>query len=378
MKWDDIDMLDAVAINELEKYYFEKIKDAIASNGMTFLKTICSAFPIKDTWEDYTQKKSCFQEALERCIQSTITNNFDWEICGTPVGADSVFITPRAVIHIDAKCVLNSDNDAKNNSLSVGPNQTSYSTEVPIQKNDKEFSSNLPTIYHHEIYGELVCLTYFIKVCYDKKFDSSFSKNLTVTLNCFPNGKLATVYNCDFLNIGKNNSAELLPVLTHTDFLRYRKKGDESVLESFNTFYNYYRDPVYYLNQEQCEECGDEITSLYIEELIRDRSDKSKKVNGKKFKLSDYTILDEISLEFLENNYPSEIKDSILSYYELLSNVHILRNDMSAEDKKKLEGAYKKIKLNIYASSIRINFDKVDENCDDEFKWNRSQPIQLM
>lgn len=97
-------------INRLDQYYFEKIKKAFEENGMTFIKTICSAFPISDTWENYENKKSCFQEALERCIQSTITNNFDWEICGTPIGADSVFVTPKAIIHIDAKCVLNSDN----------------------------------------------------------------------------------------------------------------------------------------------------------------------------------------------------------------------------------------------------------------------------
>ena len=82
------------------------------------------------------------------------------------MGADSVFVTPKAIIHIDAKCVLNSDNDAKNNCLSVGPNQTSYSDINVITKNDKEFQSNFPSVYGHEVYGDLVCLTYFIKVCY--------------------------------------------------------------------------------------------------------------------------------------------------------------------------------------------------------------------
>ena len=43
-------------INQIERYYFEKIKAAFEGNGMTFLKTICSAFPIKDTWENYENK----------------------------------------------------------------------------------------------------------------------------------------------------------------------------------------------------------------------------------------------------------------------------------------------------------------------------------
>ena len=47
-------------INRLDKYYFEKIKKAFEENGMTFIKTICSAFPISDTWENYGNKKSCF------------------------------------------------------------------------------------------------------------------------------------------------------------------------------------------------------------------------------------------------------------------------------------------------------------------------------
>lgn len=55
-------------IERLDKYYFEKIKKAFEENGMTSIKTICSAFPISDTWENYGNKKSCFQEALERCI----------------------------------------------------------------------------------------------------------------------------------------------------------------------------------------------------------------------------------------------------------------------------------------------------------------------
>ena len=53
---------------------------------------------------------------------------------------------------------------------------------------------------------------------------------------------------------------------------------------------------------------------------------------------------------------------------------------MKSEDKKKLQSAYKRIKLNTYATSIRIDFDKVTDDIDEdsEFFWHHSQEIDLM
>ncbi len=369
-------------INILDQYYFNKIKGAFEENGMTFIKTICSAFPIKETWEDYGNKKSCFQEALERCIQSTITNNFDWEICGTPMGADSVFVTPKAIIHIDAKCVLNSDNDAKINCISVGPNQTSYSSEIIVSKNDKEFNSNLPAVYSHKIYGELVCLTYFIKVCYDRTFDEHFRENLSITLNSFPNGMLAEVYGTDFLKIGKNNSAKLEYVLQETAYLSSIRKSDDDGKAAFRICYKKYKEDTYYLKEDVIEN-KDEIerlSELYVENYIRTTGMRGKKVNGKKFDIKDYVILDTELINFIENNYNETDKDNILMYYDLFNGVYLLNARLKSEDKKKLQSAYKRIKLNTYADSIRIDFDRVVEgvDSDSEFSWDHSQSISLM
>lgn len=369
-------------INSIERYYFEKIKAAFEGNGMTFLKTICSAFPIKETWENYENKKSCFQEALERCIQSTITNNFDWEICGTPVGADSVFVTPRAIIHIDAKCVLNSDNDAKNNCLSVGPNQTSYSDVEIITKNDKEFQSNLPSVYNHEVYGELVCLTYFIKVCYDRNFDASFSKSLRLSLNCFPNGKLASVYGTDFLKIGKNNSAKLEYVLTRNEYSKYLRKCDNAGKNAFKTCYKLYKDNVFYISENVRDDKDSlkELERLFVDLLIRQANDRSKKVNGKKFSMKDYWILDEAEIQFINANYAVESQEKILGFYDEYTNVALIDLNTKAEDKSKLKAAYKSIKLNTYADSIRIDFDRVTDSVNDEseYNWKHSQEVMLM
>ncbi len=368
-------------INALDYYYFMQIKNAFETNGMTFLKTICSAFPVKETWEEYTNKKSCFQEALERCIQSTITNNFDWEICGTPVGADSVFVTPKAIIHIDAKCVLNTDNDAKNNCLSVGPNQSSYSSEVMVSINNKEFKTNLPAIYHHEIYGDLVCLTYFIKVCYDKSFDSTFCSTLTISLNSFPNGMLSNIYGNGFLKIGKINDAEIIEVLTHTEFLRYKKKSNDEGKATFDACYDYYRLPTKYLPIEvqEDDEAKENLEELYVERLIRTKGDNSKNVNGKKFEIIDYVILDDEAMEFIENNYAPDDRDTILALYEEVVNSHILKSGLKSQDKTKLKSAYKRLNLNTYAKSIRIDFDKVSADVEEDscFNWKHSQVIEL-
>lgn len=368
-------------INKIEKYYFEKIKCAFEENGMTFLKTICSAFPIKYTWEDYKNKKSCFQEALERCIQSTITNNFDWEICGTPIGADSVFVTPKAIIHIDAKCVLNSDNDAKTNSINVGPNQTSYANKEVIKKNDKEFQSNLPVIYNHEIYGELVCLTYFIKVCYNRQFDKDFSKNLHLNLCCFPNGNLLDIYGTNFLKIGKTNSATLEHILSLDDYLKYIDACNDEGKIAFKTCYKIYSDDVYYINENVKNDSDtlQELENLYISCLNRKKTgDKGKKVNGKKFKISEYYILDNNIMAFLNDSYSDEDQEKILEYYDKHKNVALLNYNIKTEDKDKLKSAYKSINLNTYADSIRIDFDKLTEEVDDEYNWKHSQEVMLM
>ena len=370
-------------INHLEQYYFKKIKKAFEENGMTFIKTICSSFPISETWESYGNKKSCFQEALERCIQSTITNNFDWEICGTPMGADSVFVTPKAIIHIDAKCVLNSDNDAKKNCLSVGPNQTSYSSINIVSKNGKEFNTNLPAIYTHKIYGELVCLTYFIKVCYDRVFDENFCKNLSITLNSFPNGMLSEVYGSDFLKIGKTNSAKLEYVLQDSEYRSHMKKCDGAGKTAFRTCYKRYADDTYYIREDvrNDKEELENLEEIYVEKLIRPVGTRGKKVNGKKFAIKDYYILDSSLVSFIEANYEEDDKDEIISYYDLHpGTVYLLNPEMKSEDKKKLQSAYKRIKLNTYANSIRIDFDKVTDGIEEgsEFLWDHTQEIDLM
>ena len=279
--------------------------------------------------------------------------------------------------------MLNSDNDAKSNWLSVGPNQTSYSTENTIVKNDKEFKSNLPTIYSHKIYGELACLTYFIKVCYDKTFDENFCKNLSITLNSFPNGKLAEIYGSNHLKIGKNNSAKLNYVLNNSEYLSHMRKSNQDGKDAFKKCYKKYNSGTYYLKENIIEDKNemDNLKELYVQHLIRPKGCRNKKVNGKKYTIKDYYILDSNLIDFIMKNYKVDVAEEIISYYDVWDNqMYFLKPNLKSPDKKNLEKAYKYLKLNTYSSSIRLDFDKLTDNIDknSEFNWKHSEKIKLM
>lgn len=237
-------------------------------------------------------------------------------------------------------------------------------------------------MYSHKIYGDLVCLTYFIKVCYDRTFDEHFREKLSITLNSFPNGMLAEVYGTDFLKIGKNNSAKLEYVLQESAYLSSIRKSDNDGKSAFKTCYKRYKEDTYYLKEDVIEN-KDEIeslTELYVEKYIRSTGTRGKKINEKKFDIKDYVILDTELVDFIEKNYDESDKDDILTYYDLFSGAYLLNARLKSEDKKKLQSAYKRIKLNTYADSIRIDFDRVVEgvDSDSEFFWDHSQSISLM
>lgn len=92
-------------------------------------------------------------------------------------------------------------------------------------------------------------------------------------------------------------------------------------------------------------------------------------------------MLDTELVNFIDANYEEDDKDEILAYYDLYTGVfYLLSPEIKSEDKKKLQSAYKRIKLNTYAESIRIDFDKVTDDIDENsvFFWDHSQEIELM
>lgn len=177
-------------VNYLEKRYFKFLINLFEGKGTTFTKNMLSQYAIKDTWNDYAGDMSFIQRGLESVIQSVVFENVDWEISSTPEGADSVFQTSRAMIHIDAKAYKYTDGDATGNKFTLGPNQTSCFTTEPLVYRDIPFYSKLPTFYNHKVYGEVPCLTYFLKLVYNLDEELQSFRNFKLILYSLPNGML--------------------------------------------------------------------------------------------------------------------------------------------------------------------------------------------
>ncbi len=134
--------LDKKCIEKWEYHYFKAIIYTLKQDIDKMLAGLKSSDKIKNDWEKIfkksAQQTSDFSRGAERIYfwlfnQLGIPNS-------TPIGADLLFETYNAFIHIDIKtCKIENTSDYKN-SIPIGQNQTSYPS--------KAFSSNLPTHYN--------------------------------------------------------------------------------------------------------------------------------------------------------------------------------------------------------------------------------------
>ena len=193
-------------INNLEKRYFNFLANLFEQKGTTFTKNLLSQYAIRDTWNDYSGDMAFIQRGLESVIQSVIYENVDWEICSTPMGADSIFQTARAMIHIDAKAYKSTDGDATGNKVTLGPNQTSCFTNTPLNYRNIPFNSNLPVYYSHKVYGQIPCLTYFLKLIYNLDNELTSFREFQLFLYSLPNGLLNDAIGVDHFQAGRTIS----------------------------------------------------------------------------------------------------------------------------------------------------------------------------
>jgi hypothetical protein len=213
--------MTAEEVNILEKRYFDFLINLFEVKGTTFTKNLLSQYAIRDTWNNYNGDMSFIQRGLESVIQGLIFETVDWEVCSTPEGSDSVFQTSRAMIHIDAKAYKYSDNDAINNKINLGPNQTSCFTQVPLNYEGKPFKSNLPTFYSHRTFGNIPCLTYFLKLIYNLDDELETFRNFKLIICSLPNGLLNDHLGTNHFQAGK----------TQTEFIRTSIRINYSLLE---------------------------------------------------------------------------------------------------------------------------------------------------
>ncbi|WP_088291236.1 hypothetical protein [Bacillus mycoides] len=227
-------------LNALENYYFNRLKEIFEKNGTSFVKNLTSQYLFNGI-EDTYSGKSGIADVMERVVQSIISNNTDWEIFSHPTSSDSSFLTPKAVIHIDCKSTLDTDDDALQHKVGLGKNQTSYASDIPIMYRGIPFKSNLPTIYNHTLYGELYTLTYFVKIVYNLADGINSLRNFKVYLCSVPNGLMQPILGLDFVIAGKEKVRPFFHVLNseeYTNLVNELNPDEENIFRQ-----SYYHDP---------------------------------------------------------------------------------------------------------------------------------------
>ena len=143
-------MLTSLCIEKLEYHYFNEIDFILEQDLDKMLKGLKSKNKIKKDWEkifsrDKKNQASDFSRGAER-IYFWLFNQFGIPN-STPIGADLMFETYNAFVHIDIKTCRQSNTSDYRNKVPVGENQTSYKNE--------EYNCNLPAFYKVQTKSEI-------------------------------------------------------------------------------------------------------------------------------------------------------------------------------------------------------------------------------
>lgn len=183
-------------IEHWEYHYFNVIKFLLEQDTDKMLSGLASKEEIRKDWENEfnasSKNNSDFARGAER-IYYWLFNQLG-KPNSSPIGADMMFETYNAYLHIDIKTAKFSNKSDFFNKVNVGQNQTSYE--------NKSFNANLPYFYQKNE-TKKYCLTYIILVIYDDKN----LEILAIILTCIPNGKLFSIYKNDIMDAGKNKGS---------------------------------------------------------------------------------------------------------------------------------------------------------------------------
>lgn len=185
----------------LEYHYFQHIHFILTADLEKMIKSLHSKDKIKNDWieifkkSDKKRQNSDFARGAER-IYAWLFNQFGIPN-SSPIGADLMFETYNAFVHIDIKTAKISNPSDYKGKVPIGENQTSYKA--------KSFNSNLPIYYSVKENGNLnkkLCLTYILNIIYDDKSENF--KILAVLLIAVPNGRLFNIYKNGIIGAGKS------------------------------------------------------------------------------------------------------------------------------------------------------------------------------
>lgn len=189
-------------IEEKELHYFNQLFFTLNQDIQKMIEALNSKDKIKDDWikifkrADKKRQNSDFARGAER-VYFWLLTQFG-KPNSSPIGADLMFETYDAFVHIDIKTAkLKNPSDYKGK-IPISENQTSYYS--------KNFKGNLPFFYNCRESNtpvKKVCLTYALNIIYDE--EKNF-KIIAVILIAVPNGQLKKHYGDKIIAAGKNKN----------------------------------------------------------------------------------------------------------------------------------------------------------------------------
>lgn len=194
-------MLNNIEMEEIEKKYFDILSELLDRNIGQIITQIYSQNSI--TGAAAPGITNLIENAVENVIEALIANQLHWNICSMPVSADSCFECGDAIVHIDAKTIVDTDNDSKYDKINVEAAQTTYSKGFPLTVAGKTWEPKLNQYENHVMFGNIPNLTYIVKIIYSTTHNVEKIKLISL-----PHGQLQTVFGgASILGAGKNGSS---------------------------------------------------------------------------------------------------------------------------------------------------------------------------
>lgn len=164
-------------LKNLEKKYFEIICSILSSNIGRFVNEINSQSNMPRG--SATDKENPIERAAENIMNAMIARRLDWGISSVPGASDSCYECGDAIVHIDAKTILDTDGDSrlKSNRIDIRQNQTSFDFENPHivvkgsgkgRGNQFIWKPNLHRYEDHKLFGHIPNLTYILRITWSK------------------------------------------------------------------------------------------------------------------------------------------------------------------------------------------------------------------
>lgn len=198
---------------DIEKKYYDVLLDVLRRS----LGKIITDINSQNRFNALTTnaKTNPIDSKAENTIENIIANQLHWDVCSLPVSSDSCYSCGDAIVHIDVKTTLDTDDDSptKLNRINIEAAQTSYvegqvlTVQTPYSGHGKKpqaanWTPKLKMYEQHTDFGLVPNITYFVRIIY-----SSTHLVEEISLICVPNGQLYNMFgNARILQGGKRKT----------------------------------------------------------------------------------------------------------------------------------------------------------------------------